>query len=176
MELKKYCAVCGNEIKNKRNKQFCSYKCAGLYKQNYAKCSVCGKIFKHSPSDLTTHTCGSKECKKKFRSFRTPSQRILSAHAEIKTNPKTGHFETHHAAEEWHLISPLGEEYRFKNLALWAEQNENLLPISERTGKRVKIVTFYREIMRLKSKSEKELAYKEDYHGWRVATKGNMTE
>ena len=167
----KYCVVCGNEIQNKRNIKFCSYKCAGLYKQNYAICPVCGKTFKHSPSDTTTHTCGDRECKKKFRSERMPENFMKRAHEAVKTNRKTGHFETHHNAVEWHLISPDGVEYCFKNLVLWIEQNEDLLPFSQRTGARVSNTTFIREIQRLKSANEKYTYSRGDYHVWRVTKK-----
>lgn len=164
----KCCVICGKEIKNKRNKKCCSYKCAGLYRQNYAICPICGKDFKKPPSDISTHTCGNAECKKAFRSYRTPSERILPAHAKIKTNPKTGHFETHHRAEEWCLISPDGKEYRLKNLVLWIEGNEDLLPISTRTGNRVSNKTFFREMQRLKSDNEKYTYPRDNYYGWRV--------
>ena len=162
-----YCVVCGREI-SKRNKKFCGYRCAGLYKQNYAICPVCGKTYKHSPSDRTTHTCGSAECKKRYRSNHTPPERIGAAHAKIKTNPKTGHFPTHHRAEEWHLISPDEKEYRFKNFVLWIEENEDLLPISTRTGKKVSNRTFFREMQRLKSDNKKNTCSKDNYYGWKV--------
>lgn len=166
--LEKHCIVCGGLIKNRRNKKFCGYECAGLYRQNYAICPICGKKFKKSPSDISTHTCGSAECKKAFRSFRTPPERILPAHEKIKTNPNTGHFETHHGAVEWHLMSPERKEYRFKNLVLWIEENEDLLPMSTRTGKKVSNRTFFREMQRLKSDNEKYTHSRDDYHGWRV--------
>lgn len=168
MVSERHCMVCGGIIKNKRNKKFCSYKCAGLYRQHYGICPVCGRHFKHSPSDSTTHTCGSDECKRKYRSQRTPKELIERAHEAIKTHPKTGHFETHHNAEEWRLISPWGEEYRFKNLALWIEGHGDLLPVSERTGGKVSDRTFYREITRLKSDNEKHVCLRDNYYGWRV--------
>lgn len=165
----KKCVVCGNMIKNKRNKMFCSYKCAGLYKQNYAICPICGKTFKHSPSDTSTKTCGDAECSLKYRKFFMPHD-ISAAHAKISSSPTTGHFETHHAAVEWRLVSPDGELYEFKNLVLWAEQNVDLLPISSRTGEKVPPRTFVREIHRLKSKHEKRKHFRDNYFGWRVLT------
>lgn len=161
--MDKRCIFCGGIIKNKRNKKLCSYKCAGLYRQNYAVCPVCGKTFKHSPSDTTTHTCGSAECKRKYRSMNTPPESAERMYSKIKSSPRTGHFETHHGASHWHIISPCGEEYIFKNLVLWAENNENLLPISPRTKVRVQPKTFVREIIRLKSENSKG-----NYHGWKI--------
>lgn len=162
--MDKRCISCGGIIKNKRNKKFCSYRCAGLYRQHYAVCPVCGKTFKHSPSDVTTHTCGSKECKRKFRTTNTPPESAERMYAKLKSSPKTGHFETHHGALEWNLISPFGKKYVFKNLVLWAEENEDLLPISTRTKKRVLPKTFVREIIRLKNKCPSS----GDYYGWRL--------
>lgn len=166
--MDKICVVCGGVIKNKRNKRCCSYKCAGLYKQNYAICPICGKEFKKSPSDVTTKTCGSADCRLKCRDKNILSENIKYAHKKIKTNPITGHFDTHHAAVEWRLVSPSGELYEFRNLVLWAEQHTDLLPVSPRTGKRVTTKTFYREIMRLKSDTEKYTSANVDYYGWKI--------
>lgn len=165
--MDKKCIVCGCALKRSRNK-FCSYKCAGLYKQNYATCPICGKEFKKSPSDVTTKTCGSTGCKKAYRVKITSPQFIKSGHDAIKSSPNTGHFDTHHGAVEWRIVSPSGDLYEFKNLVLWAEQHVDLLPVSPRTGKRVSVRTFYREITRLKSDAEKYPSARTDYHGWRV--------
>jgi hypothetical protein len=155
----------------RNNKKFCSYKCAGIYKPNYEVCPICGKTFKHSPSDVTTKTCGSKECRLKCRDKDIIRNNIKYAHMKIKSSPNTGHFETHHAAEEWNIISPQNIEYKFKNLVLWAEQNASLLPISPRTKEKVKPKTFVREIVRLKSDTNKNTNYKQNYHGWRIKNK-----
>lgn len=162
------CIACGNKMNNKRNKMFCSYKCAGLYKQNYAVCPICGKTYKHSPSDVTTHTCGSTECTKKYRAQNMPEKFMERSREAIMSSPKTGHFETHHRAEEWRLISPRGEEYRFRNLVLWAEEHEDILPVSPRTKESVSARSFVREIQRLKSDNEKYTYFRDNYHGWRV--------
>lgn len=68
-------------------------------------------------------------------------------------------------------MSPEGKEYRFKNLVLWIDENEDLLPVSPRTGKRVSNRTFFREMQRLKSDNEKYTYSRDDYHGWRVLKK-----
>lgn len=165
--MDKICIVCGKTIKNKRNKMFCSYKCAGVYKQNYAVCPICGKEFKHSPSDTSTHTCGSEECKRIFRRNNMP-ENFKPPVELIKSSPNTGHFETHHCAVEWRLLSPSGELYEFKNLILWAEKHADILPISLRTGERVQPKSFVREIARLKSNNEKYTYFRDNYYGWKV--------
>lgn len=167
----KYCAVCGKKIKNKRNKKFCGYECAGIYKQHYVVCPVCGGKFKKSPSDVTTITCGKERCREeqKRKSSGTSSENIKKyALTKISSSPKTGHFETHHAAVEWQIVSPSGELYEFKNLILWVEKNADLLPVSPRTGERVQPKTFVREITRLKSGNEKYTYSRDNYYGWRV--------
>lgn len=166
--MEKLCVVCGNKIKRKRNKMFCSYKCAGLYKQNYDTCKICGKTFKRSPSNVSTKTCGSPECTRKYRAQNMPEKFMEKSREAIMTSPKTGHFETHHKAVEWRLISPQNKEYRFRNLILWADDNEDLLPISKITGNRVGKKTFIREITRLKSDNEKHTYLRDNYYGWKV--------
>lgn len=165
--MEKYCIVCG-KLMNKRNKKFCSYKCAGIYKQNYSICPICGKKFKHSPSDTTTKTCGSNNCRLRCRDRNILVGNIKYAHGKIKDNPNTGHFETHHAAIEWKIVSPSGEMYEFKNLILWAEKNVDLLPVSLWTGERVQPRTFVREITRLKSEHEKNACLRDGYYGWKI--------
>lgn len=163
---KKICPICGKP--NGRNKICCSKKCYAEYRQNYAECPVCGTIFKHSPSDTTTHTCGSDECKKVWRKEHTPKEQIKYAHEHLRTNPKTGHFDTHHASADWDIIAPDGTRFTFKNLVLWAEKHADILPISPRTGERVQPKTFVREITRLKSDCEKYTYFRDNYHGWRI--------
>ena len=138
---------------------------------DYAVCPICGSCgreFKKSPSDVTTKTCGRTECTKAYKVKNTPAQAIESAHKALKTNPNTGHFATHHGAVEWRIVSPSGDLYEFKNLVLWAEQHEDLLPVSPRAGRRVSARTFCREIQRLKSDAEKYSCLRTNYHGWRV--------
>lgn len=100
-----------------------------------------------------------------------PARSMERCHEAVKTHPKTGHFETHHGAVEWHILSPKGEDFKFKNLVLWIDEHEELLPVSKRTGNRVDKKTFYREIMRLKSDNEKYTYFRNDYHGWKVIKK-----
>lgn len=161
------CPICGKSLG--RNKICCSSKCYAEYRQHYSTCPICGKQFKHSPSDTTTHTCGKRECARAYRSIMMTGKSCPWVADAIKTNPNTGHFETHHNAETWNLIAPNGEEYEFKNLHLWVEEHAELLPVSNKTGKRVSAKTFEREIIRLKgTKNGKESkpAIYNDYYGW----------
>lgn len=97
-----------------------------------------------------------------------PEKFMERSREAVKNSPNTGHFETHHLAEEWHILSPRGEEYRFRNLVLWVENNEDLLPISLRTKEKVASRTFVREIQRLKSDNEKYTYFRDNYYGWKV--------
>lgn len=85
------------------------------------------------------------------------------------THPHVGHFSTNLNALEWHLISPTGEEYSFKNILLWAEEHENLLPVFPKTGQRVKTRTFVREMRRVKSGETK------NYRGWKLKNNSNQS-
>lgn len=164
--MDKKCMVCGDALK--RGNKFCSYRCAGLYKQHYAVCPICGTTFKKSPSDVSIKTCGNVECRKAYRAKIMTPQFAERGHEAVKASPNTGHFDTHHGAVEWQLVSPSGDLYKFKNLILWSEQHVDLLPVSLRTGKRVSARTFYREISRLKSDAEKYSCSHDNYYGWRV--------
>lgn len=161
------CPICGKPLG--RNKICCSNECYAEYRQHYSVCPICGEQFKHSPSDTSTHTCGKRECARAYRSMMMTGKSCPWVADAIKSNPNTGHFETHHHAENWHLIAPNGEEYEFKNLHLWAEEHTGLLPVSNKTGERVSVKTFEREITRLKgTKNGKESkpAIYNDYYGW----------
>lgn len=61
---KKYCAVCGAELRGRQIK-YCSKKCMGIGKQHYKTCPVCGKKFKDSVTNLTV--CCSEKCSKIHR-------------------------------------------------------------------------------------------------------------
>ena len=146
-------------------------ECYAEYRQSYSICPICGNRFKHSPSDITTHTCGINECKAIWRSQLQSGRKMTNANEAIRKLPHTGHFETNHRAEEWILLSPEGNVYHFRNLHLWVEKNIELLPISKRTGKRVDLRTFEREIMRLKHTdlgTEKNSAIHDHYYGWKI--------
>ena len=169
-EPKRICHVCGKQI-GKRNKICCSYSCLAEYRQHYAVCPICGEKFKHSPSDTSTHTCGKKECAAAYRSMITKGKKVPAISEALKKNPKTGHFETHHLSKNWVLVSPIGEEYAFKNLHLWAEEHEDLLPVSEKTGDKVSARTFERELRRIKGTelgTETKQAVHKDYYGWTI--------
>lgn len=169
-EPKRICVVCGKPI-TKKNKMFCSRECSAEYRQHYAVCQICGDRFKRSPSDISTHTCGKKECAAAYRSMITKGRKVPAISEALKQNPKTGHFETHHNAKNWVLVSPIGEEYAFKNLHLWVEEHEDLLPVSEKTGQRVAKNTFEREMHRMLGTdmgTEKKQSIHKDYYGWTI--------
>ena len=163
------CPICGKSTG--RNKICCSSECYSEYRQHYAICPICGTKFKHSPSDITTHTCGKRECAAAYRSMIQRGRSMSVANEAAKVMPLTGHFETNNHAVEWNLIAPDGMEYTFRNLNLWIENHMELLPVSTRTGMAVDPKTFQREITRLKGTekgTEKKQAAHKDYYGWTI--------
>lgn len=118
--------------------------------KNLKICAVCGKAFPCPPSDKTV-TC-SKECSKIHRSaahkgktntWSNTSRKKLSERgqnnnlqkgtaAALKSS-KSGHFESNVNAKDWHIISPGGKEYVFKNLNLWADKNYMLFGFDDPT-------------------------------------------
>lgn len=114
-----------------------------IMKPNTKICRVCGKSFNCPASDKTV-TC-SKECskihrskihigksnvwseeKKKCLSEKGQTKNLLKGTNAASESPNSGHFETNINAIDWHIVSPEGKEYRFRNLNLWAEKNYEL--------------------------------------------------
>jgi predicted nucleic acid-binding Zn ribbon protein len=123
----KTCPVCGQEY-TWRNK-FCSKACYIKSKTHLKTCVVCGKLFADPACNLTI-TC-SPECSKIHRQQMHADGKYLEtldkAHEAFKTNPKTGHFETHMHAKTWKIQAPDGQIYECRNLLLWFEQHADLL-------------------------------------------------
>lgn len=104
-------------------------------------CTVCGIAFSCPPSDKTV-TC-SKDCSKIHRSrvqtgvprpwsdecrkrIKWNPENLSRGTIAAQSSPKAGHFETNTGAKWWHLVSPEGKHYYFRNLTLWSEQNYHL--------------------------------------------------
>jgi len=102
-------------------------------------CPVCGRSFECPPSSKK-RTC-SKACSsiwksithtgKKYKSGkkRLPRQSLENLKLGMKAaqkSPNAGRYPTNVNARMWHVRSPDGVEYRFRNLNLWARQNAHL--------------------------------------------------
>lgn len=115
-------------------------------------CLNCGKWFKCPPSDKTvtcSTSCSSRHRRRKHygkrnrwcdQSRQMLSERGQTANLKLGTpaaqlSPKSGPFETNQNAKAWIVISPHGEPYEVRNLALWCRENESLFgPDSARTA------------------------------------------
>lgn len=131
--MDKTCIVCGKSIGI--NKMFCSQKCRKEYLKNKRACIICGKLFWAAPSSGKL-TC-SIECEKKNRSIVSMENKYIvqglkKAHEIAKTHPNTAPVETNASAKSWVLVSPDGEKYYVDNLALWARENSDIIPGTER--------------------------------------------
>lgn len=148
--------------------------------KNFKICSVCGKSFPCPPSQKTV-TC-SKPCSKihksrthkgKSNSWNAESrnrksaegktQNLLSGTAAALLSPRSGHFETNRNAKPWHLISPSGKHYSFRNLNLWAEKNYKMFGF-DHPDNAYKIACGIRVAKRGAEGKIKACTYK----GWRV--------
>lgn len=104
------------------------------------KCVICGKPFDCYPSDNTV-TC-SKDCRRERQrrivsqrpvqwgeeararaSARGQTENLMLGTEAAKKSPKSGRFETHHAAKSWVLVDPIGQEIVVRNLQMWAREN-----------------------------------------------------
>lgn len=129
MEIRR-CIACG-KILSGRNKLYCNQACRVQYLRNKRTCIICGKEFWASPSSEVV-TC-SIECERKNRVYKgkkTPEivQGLQKAHVAAKESQNTGPFETNHSAKSWIIKDPDGKRYEINNLALWARENEKILP------------------------------------------------
>lgn len=111
--------------------------------RNIKICPICDKPFPCPPSDKTV-TCG-KACSRVHRSnvhkgvsnvWSQESRKKLSdlgitdnlkkGTPSASASPKAGHYATNVSAKDWHIVSPEGRHYKFRNLNLWAENNYTL--------------------------------------------------
>ena len=124
----KPCETCGKPI-NAR-KRFCSHVCTGKSKERRVQwvCRICGTRRMKIPSYNATacKDCDLREklstpafVQKANAAMHTPEARDRSSLSSVernKTDKLNGKFATNRAAREWHLRSPQGETFRFRNL------------------------------------------------------------
>lgn len=81
-----------------------------------------------------------------------------------KESPKSGHFETNINSKDWHIVSPEGKHYCFRNLNLWAENNYTLFGFDDITDAR----KVSKGIGMAKRATEGKNANSCTYKGWSV--------
>lgn len=128
----KPCLVCGKPIQfteSGKNRKYCSFACFGKAREKKVLwvCQKCGvqRITKPSLAKATfcskcdDHINDPSFIKKMVEATSKPESRkrqIESMLENNKTNPRTGKFDTNASATEWHLRSPDGVEFHFRNL------------------------------------------------------------
>lgn len=130
---KKYCAVCGKELRGRQIK-YCSKKCMGIGKQNYKVCPVCGKRFKDSVSNTTV--CCSAECSKIHRENLHKSGLYDESIEKMRVgfSRKIEHIgrEKHWVSKHWIIESPSGNVYECDNLLNFIRENSDLFDGTEK--------------------------------------------
>ncbi|MCL2034691.1 MAG: hypothetical protein FWG94_08165 [Oscillospiraceae bacterium] len=124
----KKCTLCGKQVKEIR-RRFCSYKCAGLARQNYKLCVICGEKFS-SPPSAETKTCGNPDCVKQHRLNVSHLPQISGsvdkgreAYQSTLAGQRGPEF---HGAKHWVIQAPDGKVYECRNLLHWCRENEHL--------------------------------------------------
>ena len=111
-------------------------------------CVICQKEFKVKRAQLVygRKTC-STECFKKLCQQHGESQPLLPEECyriigeKAATNPKSGPFLTNQGAKDYSLISPKGNVYFIRNLALFIKNNMNLFAGVSKTGRKPSFAT-----------------------------------
>jgi hypothetical protein len=140
----KPCEVCGKPIKclpsSLDKKRYCSYECTGRAKERKVlwTCQSCGLQRMKIPS-YAALVC--RACDREFKStdpahvnkvcaaMHTPEAEAAKVAGMLATNavnPHTGKFETNHSAKDWHLRSPHGDVYHFRNLRHFIREHRHL--------------------------------------------------
>ena len=128
------CAVCGKPVQRWRAK-YCSYRCAGLARQNYKTCIVCGKQYPCPPTD-GVRTCGpdcSAELRRRQASELGHTDRIAEARERHVAETAPEDWQT---AKQWVLKSPDGVVYTCKNLINFFREHQNLIDCKPNTAAR----------------------------------------
>lgn len=124
------CKVCGTPVKRKGH-TYCSYRCAGLARQHYRVCIVCGETYKTPPS-ASRITCGKPECVSAHKVslveagvYDEVMRKMLAAKAECEILRKGS--PDHVNARSWVIQSPDGDVYECRNLLQWLREHEDML-------------------------------------------------
>lgn len=119
------CQHCGSPV-HRKGAKYCSYRCAGLARQHYKTCVICGKRYPCAPTNAVL-TCGP-ECSAKLRRQQAidngnaanldEQRRIWVASVKPQDRP---------TAKTWTLRAPDGVTYTCKNLIQFFRDHENLI-------------------------------------------------
>ena len=91
---------------------------------------------------------------------------IRSASTEaLQKDPRLGRFETNIHAIWWHLVSPEGEEYKFKNLSHWLRTTGHIYFGVEAEGRDIGLVRGGLQQAKKKTRKNGRQFY---YKGWAV--------
>ena len=175
--MKKTCEFCGLENSVRKGRKYCSHECSSKARsiaEVEKTCEFCGEKFMwkpkaHLPGRFCSASCGAKYNQHNGIIPSPLSER--QTHARIKgvsKSPKSGPYETNVHAVEWHLISPRGKHYKFRNLKLFIRENEDLFTDEELSvfgnGKQSRA---YSGLARMNPNSKRTSRQPKSWHGWR---------
>lgn len=142
-------------------------------------CAICGNTRMMTGNEYhsrQTETCGRPQCSKALRLQRDPATnkiaRLTAAVVQREKakaeSPLVGSFETNVSAREWHLLSPDGTAYHFRNLALWLQTHTDLFEdddVRQVPQSRTGVTT--RAQSQLGRLRPERLARRDSWKGWR---------
>lgn len=119
------CQYCGAPVK-RAGAQFCSRRCAGLAKQHYKVCVICGVEFPSPPSS-SVKTC-SNDCSVELRKRQAyelgHNVRLDAARRQHVEHTPLEDWQT---AKYWVLLSPSGQQYECKNLIEFFRRHQDMI-------------------------------------------------
>lgn len=133
------CKYCGAPLK-RSDRVYCSYRCAGLDRQHYKTCVVCGARFAAPPSS------DSVTCSPKCSAIQRSRMADVRGHTAKLDNERRLHLQTTapedwQTAKGWVLQSPDGKKYECKNLIEFFRTHQDLIDCPPETAARgIKVV------------------------------------
>lgn len=119
------CLHCGKPV-NRARAKYCSYRCAGLARQNYKVCVICGNKFTCSPS-TGLQTC-SPACSTELRRRQAVqcghTERLRAEQARFVSNTPPEEYPT---ARGWVIQSPDGQIFVCTNLIQFFRDHSDLI-------------------------------------------------
>lgn len=119
------CLYCGKPV-SRAGAKYCSYRCAGLARQHYNVCVICGKEFPCPPADQK-QTC-SRTCATELRRRQAieygHAARIQKEQAKLVANTPPDKWPT---AKGWVIRSPEGKTYECVNLIQFFREHADII-------------------------------------------------